>query len=47
MARQPRIDLAGVHHVINRGVNRSYIFITDEDYSVFMKHRGQVITITF
>jgi len=23
MARRPRIDLAGFHHVINRGVNRS------------------------
>ncbi len=28
MARRPRIDLAGFHHVINRGVNRSNIFTT-------------------
>lgn len=31
MARRSRIDLTGVHHMINRGVNRSDIFITDED----------------
>lgn len=37
MARRPRIDLAGFHHVINRGVNRSNIFTKDEDYEVFLR----------
>ena len=37
MARRPRIDLAGFHHVINRGVNRSDIFGIDEDYAVFLR----------
>ncbi len=36
MPRRPRIDLAGYHHVINRGINRSDIFIADEDYEVFL-----------
>ena len=26
MARRPRIDFAGYHHTINRGVNRSVVF---------------------
>jgi hypothetical protein len=26
MARKPRIELAGYHHIINRGVNRSDVF---------------------
>jgi len=37
MPRRPRIDLAGYHHVINRGVNRSNVFIEDEDYETFLK----------
>jgi len=37
MVRRPRIDLAGFHHVINRGVNRSNIFTKDEDYEVFLR----------
>jgi len=37
MSRKPRIDIAGYHHVMNRGVNRSDIFIEDDDYNVFLK----------
>jgi len=37
MPRRPRIDLAGYHHVMNRGVNRSDIFVDDSDYEVFLK----------
>jgi len=36
MPRRPRIDLVGYHHVINRGVNRSDIFVEDDDYEVFL-----------
>jgi len=36
MARLPRIDLAGFHHVINRGVERREVFIDKEDYSTFL-----------
>jgi REP element-mobilizing transposase RayT len=35
--RRSRIDLAGYHHIINRGVNRSDIFIDDSDYAMFLK----------
>ncbi|MCD6433696.1 MAG: transposase [Sulfurimonas sp.] len=37
MSRRLRIDLAGYHHVINRGVNRSDIFKNKNDYEVFLK----------
>jgi len=37
MPRRPRIDLAGYQHVMNRGVNRSDIFVDDSDYEVFLK----------
>ncbi len=36
MPRRPRIDLAGYHHVINHGVNRSDIFVENSDYEVFL-----------
>ncbi len=37
MPRRPRIDLAGYHHIINRGVNRSDIFVDDSDYKMIHK----------
>ena len=37
MPRRPRIDLAGYHHIINRGVNRSDIFEDSKDYEMFLK----------
>ena len=37
MARRPRIDLAGYHHIINRGVNRTNIFSSFEDKETFLK----------
>ncbi len=37
MPRRPRIDLAGYHHIINRGVNRSTIFQDEKDYEIFLK----------
>ena len=32
MPRRPRVDLAGYHHIVNRGVNSSDIFVDDSDY---------------
>lgn len=37
MPRRPRIDLAGFHHIINRGVNHSDIFLQDENYEIFLQ----------
>ena len=37
MPRKPRIDLAGFHHVINRGVNRQDIFLCDDDKDEFLR----------
>jgi len=36
MPRRPRIDLAGYHHIINRGVARTDVFLEDEDYDIFL-----------
>ena len=37
MARRPRIDLAGYHHVVNRGVNHSVVFEENADYEMFLQ----------
>ena len=36
MARRPRINLAGWHHVINRGVDRGDVYRSDEDKEKFL-----------
>ena len=36
MARLRRVDLAGFHHVINRGVERRKVFIDKGDYNTFL-----------
>lgn len=37
MARQPRLDMAGYHHVVNRGVARSDIFTSNADKEKFLQ----------
>jgi REP element-mobilizing transposase RayT len=37
MARRPRIDLPGYHHIVNRGVNRTNIFSSFEDKDKFIQ----------
>ncbi len=37
MPTRPRIDLAGFHHIINRGVNRCDVFNTSTDKEMFLK----------
>ena len=37
MPRKPRVDIAGFHHVLNRGVNRENIFLCDEDKREFLR----------
>ena len=37
MARRPRIDLAGYHHIVNRGVNRGIVFESKQDKEAFLK----------
>ena len=36
MARTPRLDMAGFHHVVNRGVEKRTVFINEEDYKYFL-----------
>lgn len=37
MARRPRIDLPGCHHIVNRGVNRTNIFSDVDDKEKFLQ----------
>ena len=37
MGRRPRIDLAGFHHVVNRGIQRNNIYKSDEDKYKFLE----------
>jgi len=36
MARRPRLDMAGFHHIVNRGVERKNIFKCDDDKNKFL-----------
>ena len=36
MARKLRIDMAGYHHVINRGVEKRRVFMDEDDYAMFL-----------
>lgn len=40
MPRKQRVDIAGYHHVLNRGVNRENIFLCDEDKQEFLRILG-------
>lgn len=37
MARRPRLDLDGFHHIINRGVARANVYRCDEDKEKFLE----------
>ena len=37
MPTRSRIDLAGYHHVINRGVNRCDVFNSSDDKEIFLQ----------
>ena len=37
MPTRPRIDIAGYHHIINRGVDRMNIFRDNEDKDMFLQ----------
>jgi len=37
MPRRPRIDFAGFHHIINRGVNRTNIYLCSDDKYKFLE----------
>ena len=37
MPRRPRVDFAGFHHLINRGVARSDIYLSDDDKDKFLE----------
>ena len=44
MARKPRIEDAGFHHILNRGVNKRVIFNTTEDKEKFLEIVCEVST---
>ena len=37
MPTRPRIDIAGYHHILNRGVEKMNIFCHDEDKEMFLQ----------
>ena len=37
MARRPRLDLTGFHHIVNRGVARGKVYKHDEDKEKFLE----------
>ncbi len=37
MGRRPRLDMAGFHHVVNRGIERSNVYRSDEDKEKFLE----------
>ena len=45
MPTRPRIDLAGFHHVINRGVNRCDVFNHSSDKEMFLQIINKTATI--
>ncbi len=45
MPTRLRVDLAGYHHVINRGVNRCIVFNTFQDKEMFLKIINKSATI--
>ena len=45
MPTKLRVDLAGYHHVINRGVNRGIIFNTPDDKEMFLQIINKSATI--
>ncbi len=45
MPTRLRVDLAGYHHVINRGVNRCNVFNHDSDKDMFLQIINKAATI--
>lgn len=45
MPTRLRVDLAGYHHVINRGVNRSVVFNSPDDKELFLQIINKFATI--
>ena len=43
MPTRLRVDLAGYHHIINRGVNRCDIFNSTDDKEMFLQNYTPVI----
>ena len=37
MARRPRLDMAGFHHIVNRGVAKDNVYRCDEDKEKYLK----------
>ena len=37
MPRKPRINMAGFHHIVNRGIERSNVYRSDEDKNKFLQ----------
>ena len=38
MARRSRLDMAGFHHIVNRGVERKKVFKCNDDKNKFFRN---------
>jgi len=36
MPRKPRVEKIGFYHILNRGVARDNVYLSDDDYSQFL-----------
>ena len=47
MPRQPRLDIPGaLHHIMVRGINKTDIFMDDQDWVNFLQRLGENIAET-
>jgi len=37
MPRKPRLNMAGFHYIVNRGIERSSVYRSDEDKNKFLQ----------
>lgn len=37
MPRKPRLNMAGFHHIVNRGIERNNVYRNDEDKNKFLQ----------
>jgi len=37
MPRKPRLNMAGFHHIVNRGIERSNVYRSSEDKNKFLQ----------
>jgi hypothetical protein len=47
MARRPRVDMAGFHHIVNRGVAKYKVYRCSEDKEKFLEIKEAIRAIPY